>query len=122
MTDPIFLKIQRERQRREQQRIQQRRNMEKQIREHEYDHLKAAGKYAKTVKWIKQKDKNNIEHIVNGVVPLDLNLQKDVQSSIQKYETLLKSAQAPEQMSSQDKRVASWLEQRLNNLRRYKNK
>ena len=117
MDDELFRRMQLQKSKFKQNHIESRRNHAKQVRQHELDHLKAAGKHAEGVKFIYQTDANGIDHLVHGVVSIDPRLDKN---SIERFQGIIRAINAVDNPSGQDLRVREHLEKQLRNLQRAK--
>ena len=116
MDDDLFRRMQAQKAKFKQDHIDTKRNHAKRVREHELQHLKAAGDHAEGVKFIYQRDANGIEHLVHGVVGIDPTLD----GNVDRITAILRAIDAVDEPSGQDLRVKTRLTRHLQNLQRAK--
>ena len=113
MDQSIFIKIHNTRNLNRQKQIKDKLSHSRDIREHEFAHARIAGSFVDEIKFFTQKDLNNIEYIVHGVVFLDTKMTKSKSFNIEKLERLIKASEAPKDMSNQDKKMRAFLQSQL---------
>ena len=94
--------------------VQDLRRRDQSVRAHEAAHKAAAGQYGGSITYTYETGPDGKRYAVSGSVDIDVSpVPGDPQATIRKMETVMRAAQAPDDPSPQDRRVAARAAQQL---------